>query len=198
MKLMKRIMAFSLSLMLLTFASGCNKDQAKDSKYVPSKEATDYVRIDMEDGGEIVIKLEPEKAPITVKNFQDLVAKGFYNGLTFHRIEPGFVIQGGDPLGNGTGGPGYYIKGEFIANGVNNDLLHTKGAVSMARAQAYDSAGSQFFICLKDKPHLNGAYAAFGNVVEGMNTVEKIVKDHAVNPGKKIVMKTLEFVKPKE
>ena len=133
------------------------------------------VRITMEDGGIIDIELNEEVAPITCENFKKLVKEGFYNGLTFHRVIPGFMIQGGCPDGNGMGGPGYCIKGEFDANGVSNDLRHTRGVLSMARAQAMDSAGSQFFIMHKDAPHLDGQYAAFGCVMDGMDVVDRIV-----------------------
>ena len=124
------------------------------------------VRITMEDGGIIDIELNEEAAPITCENFKKLVSEGFYNGLTFHRVIPGFMIQGGCPLGNGTGGPGWNIKGEFAANGVNNPLKHTRGVISMARAMNPNSAGSQFFIMHQDAPHLDGQYAAFGKVVD--------------------------------
>ena len=133
------------------------------------------VRITMEDGGIIDIELNEEAAPITCENFKKLVSEGFYNGLTFHRVIPGFMIQGGCPDGTGMGGPGYCIKGEFAANGVQNDLRHTRGVLSMARAQPMDSAGSQFFIMHKDAPHLDGQYAAFGCVMDGMDVVDRIV-----------------------
>ena len=124
--------------------------------------------------GTIEVELYKDVAPITVDNFIKLVNKGFYNGLTFHRIIKGFMIQGGCPKGNGTGGPGYSIKGEFFANGVNNPLKHTRGVISMARAMDPDSAGSQFFIMHKDAPHLDGQYAAFGKVVSGIEVVDAI------------------------
>ena len=128
----------------------------------------------MEDGGIIDIELNEEVAPITCENFKKLVSEGFYNGLTFHRVIPGFMIQGGCPLGNGTGGPGWNIKGEFAANGVNNPLKHTRGVISMARSMNPNSAGSQFFIMHKDAPHLDGQYAAFGMVIDGMDVVDRI------------------------
>ena len=133
------------------------------------------VRITMEDGGIIDIELNEEAAPITCENFKKLVSEGFYNGLTFHRVIPGFMIQGGCPLGNGTGGPGWNIKGEFAANGVNNPLKHTRGVISMARAMNPNSAGSQFFIMVDDAPHLDGQYAAFGKVTEGIDVAQAIV-----------------------
>ena len=130
--------------------------------------------IEMENGKEIKLELYPDKAPITVENFEKLVGEGFYDGLTFHRIISGFMIQGGCPKGTGTGGPGYHIKGEFSSNGVPNDIRHERGVISMARAMDPDSAGSQFFIMHKDASHLDGQYAAFGKVVEGMETVDEI------------------------
>ncbi len=132
------------------------------------------VTIEMESGGIIKAELYPEIAPITVENFVSLIEKGFYNGLIFHRNIPGFVIQGGCPLGNGTGGPGYNIKGEFASNGVENNLKHERGVLSMARAMDPNSAGSQFFIMHADAPHLDGDYAAFGKVIEGMDYVDAI------------------------
>ena len=136
--------------------------------------ANPIVRITMDSGKTIRLELYPEIAPITVENFLDLVNKGFYNGLTFHRIIPGFMIQGGDPSGNGTGGPGYSIKGEFKSNGINNTMKHERGVISMARAFDPNSAGSQFFIMHEDAPHLDGEYAAFGKVIEGLETVDEI------------------------
>ena len=132
------------------------------------------VTITMEDGGVITLELYPNIAPETVNNFVSLVNKGFYDGLSFHRIIPGFMIQGGDPLGNGTGGPGYSIKGEFKSNGFRNDLRHERGVISMARAMDPNSAGSQFFIMHADAPHLDGSYAAFGKVIDGMGVVDSI------------------------
>ena len=136
--------------------------------------ANPIVTIQMKDGGVMKAELYPEIAPATVKNFIDLAAKGFYNGLIFHRVIPGFMIQGGDPEGTGMGGPGYCIKGEFRANGFKNDLKHTRGVLSMARAMDPDSAGSQFFIMHETSPHLDGQYAAFGKVIEGIEEVDKI------------------------
>ena len=132
------------------------------------------VPITMDDGGVITLELYPNIAPETVNNFVSLVNKGFYDGLSFHRIIPGFMIQGGDPLGNGTGGPGYSIKGEFKSNGFRNDLRHERGVISMARAMDPNSAGSQFFIMHADAPHLDGSYAAFGKVIDGMGVVDSI------------------------
>ena len=133
------------------------------------------VTIKMADQGEIKIELYPEIAPNTVNNFISLIQQKFYDGLTFHRVIPGFMIQGGCPQGNGMGGPDYRIKGEF-QNGVKNDLAHTRGVISMARAMSPDSAGSQFFIMHQDAPHLDGAYAAFGKVISGMDVVDRIAE----------------------
>ncbi len=132
------------------------------------------VTIEMENGKKIVLELYPEKAPKTVENFLNLVKDGFYDGLIFHRVISGFMIQGGCPEGTGMGGPGHNIYGEFKLNGFNNDLKHERGVISMARAQDPNSAGSQFFIMHADAPHLDGSYAAFGRVVEGMEAVDEI------------------------
>ena len=134
------------------------------------------VVIEMENGKKIKIELYPEIAPISCENFQKLVKQGFYDGLIFHRVIKGFMIQGGCPDGTGMGGPGYDIKGEFSQNGFKNDLKHTEGVLSMARAMHPDSAGSQFFIMHKAAPHLDGAYAAFGKIIEGMDIVNKIAE----------------------
>ena len=134
------------------------------------------VTIEMEDGGKIVAELYPDLAPISVNNFISLVKKGFYDGLIFHRVISGFMIQGGDPQGIGIGGPGYCIKGEFSANSVKNPISHKRGVLSMARAQAMDSAGSQFFIMHADGEFLDGQYAAFGMVTEGMDVVDAIAR----------------------
>lgn len=132
------------------------------------------VTITMDSGKEMKVELYPDKAPNTVKNFISLVKKGFYDGLTFHRVISGFMIQGGCPQGTGTGGPGYSIVGEFAQNGVDNDLAHTRGVISMARSMMPNSAGSQFFIMHQNAPHLDGQYAAFGKVIEGMDVVDEI------------------------
>ncbi len=133
------------------------------------------VTIEMESGNTIKIELYPETAPNTVRNFISLANSGFYNGVIFHRVIPGFMIQGGDPEGTGMGGPGYSIKGEFSGNGFKNDLRHDKGVISMARSSRPDSAGSQFFIMVEKAPHLDGQYAAFGKVTEGMDEADRIV-----------------------
>lgn len=132
------------------------------------------VTIEMEDGGIIKAELYPDIAPNTVNNFISLIKKGYYDGVIFHRVIPGFMIQGGDPEGTGMGGPGYTIKGEFSMNGFPNDLKHTEGVLSMARTMIPNSAGSQFFIMHRNSPHLDGQYAAFGKVTEGMDVVDRI------------------------
>ncbi len=152
------------------------------------------VTINMRDGGTIRLELYPKIAPISVNNFISLVSRHFYDGLIFHRVIKGFMIQGGCPDGNGMGGPGYQIKGEFSKNGVANDLKHTEGVLSMARAMNPDSAGSQFFIMHKNSPHLDGSYAAFGKVIEGMDVVNKIAEtptDFSDRPLEPQVMETV-------
>lgn len=148
----------------------------------------------MADGGIFKAELYPDIAPNTVNNFISLVKKGYYDGLIFHRVIRGFMIQGGDPTGTGMGGPGYQIKGEFTRNGVKNDLKHTKGVLSMARAMNPNSAGSQFFVMHEDSPHLDGQYAAFGKVIEGQDVVDRIAEtetDYSDRPLTEQVMKTV-------
>jgi peptidyl-prolyl cis-trans isomerase B (cyclophilin B) len=157
-----------------SFNAEINWDAAKRIISVYSQRLP-LITIEMHDGKKIVLELYPKLAPNTVHNFISLVKKGYYNGIVFHRIIPGFMIQGGDPLGQGYGGPGYSIKGEFAANKVINQLKHTRGVLSMARSAAYDSAGSQFFIMVGNSPYLDGLYAAFGKVRSGMSTVDGIV-----------------------
>ena len=130
--------------------------------------------IEMENGGSMTLELYPETAPITVENFVKLAKQGFYNGLIFHRVIAGFMIQGGDPKGTGMGGPGYQIKGEFASNGVKNPLKHTRGVISMARSMMPNSAGSQFFIMHQNAPHLDGQYAAFGKLTDGFDVLDRI------------------------
>ena len=152
------------------------------------------VTFTMENGDVIKAELYPEIAPISVNNFISLINKNFYDGLIFHRVIRGFMIQGGDPEGTGCGGPGYSIKGEFSANGIENNLKHTEGVLSMARSMAPDSAGSQFFIMHKNAPHLDGSYAAFGKVVEGMDVVNKIAEtatDYSDRPLEEQKMKSV-------
>ena len=161
------------------------------------EEKMKYVVIEMENGDVMKGELYPEIAPETVANFEKLVNEGFYDGLTFHRVIPGFMIQGGCPLGNGTGGPGYGIKGEFSANGFENNLKHDRGVLSMARAMDPDSAGSQFFIMVEKAPHLDGSYAAFGRIIEGMEAADTIVnqkRNMMDKPNVPQVMKTVKIV----
>ena len=153
------------------------------------------VTMQMEGGDLIKLELYPETAPQTVRNFIYLINKGFYNGLIFHRVIRGFMIQGGDPRGNGTGGPGYCIKGEFTRNGFKNDLKHTRGVISMARSMMPNSAGSQFFIMHEDSPHLDGQYASFGKVIEGIEVVDKIAAyptDYNDRPLNNVIIKKVE------
>lgn len=155
------------------------------------------VEICMADGAVIRVELDAAAAPITVENFEKLVRAGFYDGLTFHRVIPGFMIQGGCPEGTGMGGPGWSIKGEFASNGVDNPIRHTRGVISMARSMDPNSAGSQFFIMHADAPHLDGQYAAFGRVVSGLEVVDAIAAtptDYADRPKTPIVMKTVRMV----
>ncbi len=162
---------------------------------VNAEEKNPIVTISMEAGREIEVELYPEVAPNTVNNFIYLVEQGYYDGLIFHRVIENFMIQGGDPDGTGRGGPGYSIKGEFAQNDFENDLEHTRGVISMARSQAYDSAGSQFFIMHKDFQRLDGAYAAFGQVINGMDVVDEIATvntDQNDRPEEPKVMETVE------
>lgn len=188
-KTIKQAALCAMAAMLLWAGAACTKTQPESGE----KGETDMSKatITMEDGQQIHLELDAGQAPITVENFVKLVEDEFYDGLTFHRIEPGFVIQGGDPDGNGTGGPGYAIKGEFSANGVDNTISHGRGVISMARSQSYDSAGSQFFITLGDATFLDGQYAAFGTVdEESMKVVDAIV-DQYLKDGKTPVMKSI-------
>ena len=165
--------------------------------YTRTNEVTNTVEIEMADGGKIVVELDEKSAPITVKNFQKLVSQHFYDGLIFHRVISGFMIQGGDPKGTGTGGSKETIKGEFRVNGVNNPLSHERGVISMARSQFYNSASSQFFICHADAKFLDGQYASFGKVVEGMDAVDRIAEvqtDYNDRPVVEQKMKKVSFV----
>ena len=159
--------------------------------------ANPIIKIEMDDGSIIRAELYPEIAPITVENFLKLVNNGFYDGLIFHRVIPGFMIQGGDPTGTGMGGPGWTIKGEFKTNGVKNDLKHERGVLSMARAMDPNSAGSQFFIMHEDAPHLDGQYAAFGKITKGIEVVDEIanvktdMRDKPLTPQ---VIKTIKLI----
>ena len=142
--------------------------------YTPDNETDPIATITLQNGKKIIAELYPDKAPNTVANFVELAQSGFYDGVIFHRVIPGFMIQGGDPKGVGIGGPGYCIRGEFSANGFKNDLKHDRGVLSMARTMAPNSAGSQFFIMHEDSPHLDGQYASFGKLIEGIEVVDKI------------------------
>ena len=174
---MRKIAALILAVLCLgALASGCAKKEA-ESPYLKGKH---HVEIEVQDYGTIAVELDADTAPITVTNFIGLAKDGFYDGLTFHRIISGFMIQGGDPKGNGTGGSGNPIKGEFEANGVKNGILHERGVISMARAKDMNSASSQFFIMHKDYPSLNGQYAAFGHVTSGIEVVDAICENTPV------------------
>lgn len=172
-----------IAVMSLCFAlSGCGNDSAESqgnttAAIEDAAKLSNTAVIDVKNYGKITIELKPEVAPITVENFKNLVSEHFYDGLTFHRIMEGFMIQGGDPLGNGTGGSDETIRGEFSQNGFENTLSHTRGVVSMARSNDPDSASSQFFIVHEDSTFLDGQYAAFGVVTDGMDVVDKIAKD---------------------
>ncbi len=174
---------FVISCILLTFVLvGCSNNKTKEEtdkedKYMSGKH---NIAIEIEDYGTIKVELDADVAPITVTNFIKLVNDGFYDGLTFHRIIDGFMIQGGDPLGNGTGGSSETIVGEFSDNGHDNNISHKRGVISMARSMTYNSASSQFFIMHQDTPSLDGKYAAFGHVTSGMDIVDKICEDTEV------------------
>lgn len=170
---MKRLLCIALCLILLG-TMGCTSGEKNKTEEETMHSEYPIATITMKDGGVIKLELYPKIAPESVKNFISLANRKFYDGLIFHRVISGFMIQGGCPKGNGTGGPGYNIKGEFSANGVDNSLSHERGVISMARAMAYDSAGSQFFICHADSQFLDGQYAAFGKVIEGMDVVDAI------------------------
>ncbi|MUK87470.1 peptidylprolyl isomerase [Ornithinibacillus sp. L9] len=176
----------ALSLILILVGCGTASENENEQEHTNSDKQTEadtsasdqenpIVTITMENGGKILVELYPDIAPNTVHNFVSLIEQGYYDGLIFHRVIPGFMIQGGDPEGNGTGGPGYSIKGEFSSNGFENNLKHDRGVISMARSNHPDSAGSQFFIMVENSPHLDGDYAAFGKVLEGMDVVDEIV-----------------------
>ena len=189
---MKRIVAaMLLTVTLLCLLGSCTKPsvpstsegKVEDYQFTETAEQTNFVKIEMMDGSIILVELYPDIAPKSVENFVKLAESGFYDGLTFHRIVPGFVIQGGDPLGNGTGGSGQTIKGEFSSNGVNNTIAHERGVLSMARSSAPDSASSQFFIMHAKASHLDGSYAAFGHVLSGMEVVDAICQNTPVTDG---------------
>ena len=181
---MKKVGSICLAVLLILSLAGCSKTSTvggtivttgqQDSETETQGIGTHHAEIDIQDYGTITVELDGDIAPITVQNFMDLANDSFYDGLTFHRIIAGFMMQGGDPNGNGTGGSENTIKGEFSANGVENSLSHTRGAISMARSQAYDSASSQFFICHADSTFLDGQYACFGYVTDGMDVVDAV------------------------
>ena len=206
MKKAFRILALILALAALMSFASCAKENdggivAEDgTQYVAAEEKTNFVCIRMDTGKKIVVELYPNVAPITVENFQKLVEMKFYNGLIFHRVIPSFMIQGGCPDGTGGGDPGWEIKGEFSANGVENNLSHERGVLSMARSNDPDSAGSQFFICHSTAgcAHLDGQYAAFGRVVVGMDVVDEIATTPCAGstPITDQVMEKVYFVKP--
>lgn len=168
---MKKAILILLSLIMCTSLVCC---KSKDDSKSGANGKTVMIEMKIKDHGTVKLELYPDIAPITVENFVKLAKSGFYDGLTFHRIYPGFMIQGGDPDGNGGGGSGENIKGEFKANGVENTLSHTRGVISMARSKSYDSASSQFFIMHKDSTFLDGQYAAFGKVTEGMDVIDSV------------------------
>ena len=170
MKKTIRVAGILLLVIMLALLGACGRSGEKGI-------GIHHVEIEVADYGTISLELDGDTAPVTVQNFMDLAGAGFYDGLTFHRIMDGFMIQGGDPLGNGTGGSDNTIKGEFEANGVENDISHEKGVISMARAQDPDSASSQFFITVADASFLDGNYAAFGHVTDGQDVADKIASD---------------------
>lgn len=183
MKVVKKYQFILVAIMCLLCIVGCSTQDEKQSM------ENKNVLIEVENYGDIEVELYADEAPITVANFLSLVEDGFYNGLTFHRIIDGFMIQGGDPLGNGTGGSSETIKGEFSLNGVNNSIEHVRGVISMARSESYDSASSQFFIVQQDSPHLDGSYAAFGKVTKGMEVVDEICENTKVEDSNGTVLK---------
>jgi len=200
----KLIYYILVSIVAAVLLTGCGTQaENKQNAAKKTEERDDYssevtekpiVTITMENDEKIVLELDPATAPNTVANFISLAEQGFYDGLIFHRVIPDFMIQGGDPEGTGGGGPGYSIKGEFNANGFENNMKHERGVISMARTNEPNSAGSQFFIMTKDSPHLDGEYAAFGKVIEGMETVDKIVsvkRDSADKPLEEQKMKSV-------
>lgn len=185
-----RLFAFLLSVVIVISFAGCDsKETETESTGKSDLTVTDTAEITIKDKGVIKLELYGKLAPKTVENFKSLASSGFYDGLTFHRIISGFMIQGGDPLGNGTGGSENKIVGEFSANGYENDLSHTRGVISMARANDYNSASSQFFIMHADYPSLDGQYAAFGRVTDGMNIVDDIAENTPVTDSNGTVTK---------
>jgi peptidyl-prolyl cis-trans isomerase B (cyclophilin B) len=188
-KIMKKILSIILCVAMLATLVSCGGNNMKNPK----------IEISVKNYGIMQLELDPKEAPITVDNFVKLVKNGFYDGLTFHRIISGFMIQGGDPLGNGTGGSDQNIKGEFKSNGVDNNIKHLRGVISMARSSNPDSASSQFFIMHQDAPHLDGQYAAFGHVTSGIEIVDEICNNTPVQDGNGSVAKSdqpvIEYIK---
>lgn len=188
MTVKKIIAILSAAILTLTFC-GCSKRQSEFDSNTSSGYGTHHAVITVKDYGDIKLVLDGDTAPITVKNFVELAKSGFYDGLTFHRIIKGFMIQGGDPKGNGTGGSDKTIRGEFSKNGVENNISHKRGVISMARSQDNNSASSQFFIMHEDGDYLDGSYAAFGHVTEGMDVVDKIAENTPVTDSNGTVLK---------
>ena len=188
MTVKKIITILSAAILTLTFC-GCSKRQSEFDSDTGSGYGTHHAVITVKDYGDIKLVLDGDTAPITVKNFVELAKSGFYDGLTFHRIIKGFMIQGGDPKGNGTGGSDKTIRGEFSKNGVENNISHKRGVISMARLQDNNSASSQFFIMHKDGDYLDGSYAAFGHVTDGMDVVDKIAENTPVTDSNGTVSK---------
>lgn len=198
---MKRLISLTVVLTMILAAlavfAGCSKKEEEETVSAGETGETIMVQIEMDNGGIIKLELYPDIAPITVENFVKLVKEGFYDGLIFHRVIKDFMIQGGDPTGTGMGGSGTTIKGEFSSNGVKNTLSHTRGVISMARSQKKDSASSQFFICHADAKYLDGDYAAFGKVVEGMDVVDEIASvktNYNDKPLTDVVMKSVTII----
>ncbi len=186
-------------IMILVFSLfGCSASEQNQYPFeILQTKTLINAEIELEDGSIITLELDPKTAPITVSNFVHLAKNGFYDGLIFHRVIRGFMIQGGDPQGTGSGGPGYNIKGEFSANGVKNNIKHEAGVISMARTQNMDGAGSQFFIMHEAAPHLDGQYAAFGKVTDGMEIVDKIANvktDGNDKPLEPVTIKTIRII----
>ena len=185
---MNKILSIFLAIMQTVMFTSCSKG---------GEDMSNKVKIEMESGKSIVLELYPEVAPKTVENFKELVSEGFYDGIIFHRVIEGFMIQGGDPEGTGMGGSEKTIKGEFTQNGFENNLKHERGVISMARTMMPNSASSQFFICHQDAPHLDGAYAAFGKVIEGIEVVDEIASvetDYNDKPLNDVVMKKVYII----
>ena len=188
--MLKKLLALSLCVAAVILVSCADKSKSEETK--PDEALLNglhHAEIEIKDYGTIKLELDADTAPITVTNFVNLAKSGFYDGLTFHRIISGFMIQGGDPNGNGTGGSGKNIKGEFSKNGVENNIEHVRGVISMARSSQNDSASSQFFIMHKDAPHLDGMYAAFGHVTSGIEIVDKICEETPVTDANGTVLK---------